>query len=799
MTSESIAPGWPGIPPTWTSSAKTGLGTALNPASHVWFTISHGIFNEIYYPRVDTACTRDLGLIVTNGSDFFSEEKRHTDSEVSYLAKGVPAYKLVNTCKQGRYRIEKEIIADPQRDVVLQRTRFFPELGSLEDYHLYALLTPHLGNRGSNNTGWVGNYKGVPMLFAERDGYALALASSVPWSGMSVGFAGKSDGWQDLKQHKQLTWHYTRAQNGNIALTGEIDLSAKDGEFVLALGFGMTQEEAGHRALNSLYNGFDHNCQNYIKEWQSWQEKMTPLGEENSDDRRLFQVSTMVLSIHEAKRFAGGMIASLSIPWGFAKGDDDLGGYHLVWPRDLVETAGGLLAAGAKEDTQRVINYLQVIQEADGHWSQNTWLDGRPYWSGIQMDETAFPILLVDLARREEALDGDGSARYWPMVRRAASFLVQNGPVTQEDRWEEDPGYSPFTLAVEVAALLAAADLAEQNQEPLAASYLRETADVWNENIERWTYVAGTDLAKRVGVEGYYVRIAPPEEAEASSPTSGFVPIKNRPVGESSEPAAYIVSPDALSLVRFGLRAPDDPRIIDTVKVIDSLLKVETPRGISWHRYNEDGYGEHKDGSPFDGTGIGRAWPLLTGERAHYELAAGKRDKAKKMLGYLIAFANEGGLIPEQIWDSEDIPERELFCGRPSGSAMPLVWAHAESIKLLRSLNQGKVFDMPPQTVERYVNKDNRSPFSIWRFNHKSQTMPSGKTLRLEVLAPAKVHWTSDNWKTIHDQETNNTQIGVYTADLPTNELRSGNTIRFTFYWPEANHWEGSDFEIKVN
>jgi len=798
MTSESFAPGWPGIPPTWTSSAKTGLGTALNPASHVWFTISHGIFNEIYYPRVDTACTRDLGLIVTNGTDFFSEEKRHTNSEVAYLAKGVPAYRLVNTCKQGRYRIEKEIVADPQRDVVLQRTRFVPLQGKLEDYHLYALLTPHLGNRGRNNTGWTGSYKGVPMLFAERDDYALALASNVPWLNMSVGFAGRSDGWQDLKQHKQLTWHYTRAENGNIALTGEIDLSSGQGEFVLALGFGRTQEEAGHRALNSLYNGFHQSSQDYIKEWKTWQDKMTHLGDEDTNERRLFQVGTMVLSIHEAKRFTGGMIASLSIPWGFAKGDDDLGGYHLVWPRDLVETAGGLLAAGAKEDTRRVINYLQVIQEEDGHWSQNTWLDGMPYWSGIQMDETAFPILLVDLARREKALDGEGSERYWPMVRRAASFLVKNGPVTQEDRWEEDPGYSPFTLAVEVAALLAAADLAEQNQEPSLATYLRETADVWNENIERWIYVTGTNLAKKVGVEGYYVRIAPPEEAEASSPTSGFVPIKNRPVGESSEPAAYIVSPDALSLVRFGLRAPDDPRIINTIKVIDSLLRVETPRGVSWHRYNEDGYGEHKDGSPFDGTGIGRAWPLLTGERAHYELAAGRRKKAEKLLGDLIAFANEGGLIPEQVWDSADIPERELFCGRPSGSAMPLVWAHAESIKLLRSLKEGKVFDMPPQTVERYINQENQSPYSIWRFNHKSQSISLGKTLRLEVLAPARVHWTADHWKTVHDQETVDTQLGVHVADLPTSELSTGNSIQFTFYWPEVNHWEGSDYEIQV-
>ena len=264
------------------------------------------------------------------------------------------------------------------------------------------------------------------------------------------------------------------------------------------------------------------------------------------------------------------------------------------------------------------------------------------------------------------------------MVRRAAAFIVRNGPVTQEDRWKEDPGYSPFTLAVEIAALLTAARLAELNGEPAIASYLRETADAWNTSIERWTYVQNTDLAQQVGVEGYYVRIAPPKAAKASSPAAGFVPIKNRPQGQSQEPASQIVSPDALALVRFGLRAADDPRILNTVKVIDALLKVDTPFGPAWHRYNDDGYGEHEDGSPFDGTGVGRAWPLLTGDRAHYELAGRHFDEANRLMEVLKSFSNDGGLIPEQVWDSPDVPEKELFFGQPSGSAMPLVWAHAE-------------------------------------------------------------------------------------------------------------------------
>jgi glucoamylase len=798
MDETQTAPGWPGIPPRWTSSAKSGVGTSLNAASRVWFTLSHGILNEVYYPRVDIACTRDLGLLVADGREYFSEEKRDATSQISTLAEGVPAYRLVNTCKQGRYRIEKEILSDPQRDVVLQHTHFVPMQGALGDYHLYALLASHLGNFGSGNTAWTGDYKGTPMLFAERDGYALALASSLPWLKLSVGFVGTSDGWQDVYQHKQMMWEYPRAENGNVALTGEIDLQASSGEFVLALGFGRNTAEAGHRALASLLDGFDPARASYLREWQNWQNALLPMEKIEPGERGLYRVSASVLRVHEAPNFPGGMIASLSVPWGFAKGDDDLGGYHLVWPRDQVETAGGLLAADACNDAERVIHYLQITQEADGHWSQNMWLDGTPYWQGVQMDETALPILLIDVLRRETALHGDDMARLWPMVRKATSFLVRNGPVTQQDRWEEDPGYSPFTLAAEIAALLVAADLADANDDPAAATFLRETADVWNANVERWIYVTDTDLARQVGVEGYYVRIAPPEAAEAASPTQGFVPIKNRPPGQSTEPSASLVSPDALALVRFGLRAPDDPRIVNTVKVIDALLKVETPNGLAWHRYNDDGYGEHDDGSPFDGTGIGRAWPLLTGERAHYELAAGRRDVALRLLRALETFANEGGLISEQIWDAPDIPDRELFFGRPSGSAMPLVWAHSEYIKLRRSLHEGRVFDMPSQTVQRYQVDKVGSPYAIWRPNQKSRKMPQGKMLRLECTAPALVHWSADGWQSRHDAETRDTTLGMYIADLPTEQLASGTTITFTYYWPQAGRWEGVDYSVVV-
>ena len=795
----SNPPGSPGIQPRWTSSAKSGVGTALSDSSHVWFTLSHGILNEIYFPRLDIACTRDLGLLITDGGSYFSEEKRHAVSVVNYLAPGVPAYRLTNTAMDGRYSIEKEICTDPRRPVCLQKIRFRALKGRLSDYRVYALLAPHLNNCGFENTGFLDDYKGTPMLFAERKGFALALASSGGWGKRSAGFVGFSDGWQDIARNFQMTWEYARAENGNVALTGEIDLNACGGEFLLSLGFGHGAAEAGGHALASLQEGFETARGEYIQGWQDWMQSVDP-PDDTDGNHDMFRISACVLRTHEAKLFPGGIIASLSIPWGFSKSDDDLGGYHLVWPRDLVETAGGLLAFEAREDALRVLGYLQVTQEADGHWPQNMWLDGSAYWPGLQMDETAFPILLVDLLRRNGGLADGKLGRFWPMVRRAAAFIVRNGPVTQQDRWEEDPGYSPFTLGAEIAALLVAADLAELKAEPALAAFLRETADAWNANIERWMYQVDGPLARKLGIDGYYVRIAPPDVADpgSTSPLEGYVPIKTRPPADPLDPAASIVSPDALALVRFGLRAPDDPRILSTVKAIDALLKVDLPQGPCWYRYNDDGYGEHEDGSAFNGTGVGRLWPLLAGERAHYELAAGRRAAAEALLRSMETSADESGLISEQVWDAADIPERELFFGRPSGSARPLVWAHAEYLKLRRSLRDGKIFDQPPQTYERYVVRKQPATVFIWSFNNKVRNMPAGLKLRLQSLAPALVRWSTDGWKTSQNITSRDTGTGVYVADLPTEKLASGSRVGFTFSWGEEKRWEGTNFEVVV-
>lgn len=790
-----MAFGRPGIAPKWNSSAKSGVGTSLSNASEVWFTLSHGIFNEIYFPRVDIACVRDMGFLIADGKEFFSEEKRHTRSVLAYEQDGVPAFNIENTCKREYYRTSKQIISDPNRNCILQKVKFEALKGEAADYKMYALLSPHINNAGWGNTAWIRD----GVLYAHRGDVTLVMMASVPFSAGSVGYVGVSDAWQDVSQNKKMTWQFDLAEEGNIAICGELDMSQTT-EFELVIAFAYTPEEALELAKQSLIDGFDDLKKEYVAEWMRWQKNVLKPKMPKDAPATLWKTSLAAILSHESTQFAGGFIASLSIPWGFSKGDDDLGGYHLVWPRDLVETAGSLLAAKANTEALSVLHFLQKTQLADGHWVQNMWLDGAPYWGGIQLDETAFPILLLGMLYDNKVLSKSDLSLYHDMLWRAAAYLVKYGPCSQQDRWEENAGYSPFTLAVEISALLVAADLLDvlnnKSSKPdsqASQQYLRQTADSWNDSIERWCYVQNTELSQEVGVDGYYVRIAPSNVGNTETLNDDLILIKNLPFADNTA-AKNIISPDALALVRFGLRAADDPRMENTIKVIDAKLKVTTPFGDSWYRYNEDGYGEHEDGQPFDGTGKGRLWPLMTGERAHYEIAKKNFDRAAELLNHLTAFANEGGMLPEQIWDAEDIPERELFFGRPAGSAMPLVWAHGEYIKLCRSIQDKAVFDMPSATKKRYLEDKTAATHAIWHFNDAFKKMKKGIFLRIESANPFRLHWSSDNWTTTKDTKATPSVFGTYFVDIETGNENSN--IIFTFLWTEDNHWENENFEV---
>lgn len=364
-----------------------------------------------------------------------------------------------------------------------------------------------------------------------------------------------------------------------------------------------------------------------------------------------------------------------------------------------------------------------AVQRPDGHWFQNAYPDGRQFWTGVQLDEVALPVILAAKLHEQGKLDGlHGVAE---MVRNATGYLARRGPLTQQDRWEENGGINPFTVAVEVAALVAADGYLTKDER----SYAAELADDWNERIESWTYVTGGPLADEHGVDGYYLRIAP----NGSGDLQADLTLRNRV--DLDLPASQVVSLDYLALVRFGLRAPDDPRIINTTKVIDAMLKVDLPTGTSYHRYNEDGYGEHADGSPFDGTGIGRVWPLLAGERAHLTLQQG--GDPLPALRSMAAMCGPGGLIPEQVWDADPIPHRRLEPGKPSGSAMPLVWAHAEFLKVVHACDRGRPLELLEAVSERFPKAATPEAKTWhWRSDLPFDTLPAGRTLQVEALQP---------------------------------------------------------------
>lgn len=793
---DQLAPGAPGLPARWTPGSKSGIGKSINSASDVSFTIGNGIVNEVFFPREDIACIRDIEFLVTDGNNFFSEEKSDTTHAIKWMKEGVPAFHLVNVCKQKKYCIEKEVITDPIRDTLLQQIIFKPSVDNkLSDFNLYVILAPHIHNQGAGNDGWKGEFKDIPMLFAQRGDITLALACSSDFLKCSVGYVGYSDGFTDLKQHKKMLWEYSKATGGNIALTGQIDF-AKNKKIVLALGFGRTADQAGNNAWASILDGFTIAKEKYIFEWERWQRSLANVKSDRNRLGRNFRTSAAVLRMHESKKIPGGIIASLSIPWGESKGDGDLGGYHLVWPRDLVLSSGGFLELSAKDDVLRILNYIMTTQEKDGRWSQNMWLEGVPYWNGIQMDQVALAILLVHTSYQRNFVDEQRCNRYWPIVKKALQYLIANGPCTQQDRWEEESGYTPFTLAAEIAALLSGVSLAKANNEKEIAKYCLETADNWNENIEKWTYVTGTSTSKEIGVDGYYMRINP-FDLPADEVKDTYINLKNHVDDDGKILLGELICADALALVRFGLRDANDPRILNTIKVIDAKLKTDTPSGPCWHRYNKDGYGEDANGNPYVGHGIGRAWPLLTGERAHYEIAAGNINRAKALLKTMELFANNS-LLPEQIWDTTDIPEKGLFLGKYSGSAMPLTWAHAEYIKLCSSIKEKRIVDMPQFTRERYVGQKVTSLYEIWRFNNQQKSISNKKALRIEVMADAIIHWTDDNWQTSNNLPTSPTGLSIFVGDI-FQKNESIEKIIFTFFWKDANQWENKNFVVKIN
>src|SRR6516162_470996 len=704
----SVAFGAPGIEPRWTSSAKEGVGTAYHTSCRFWFTLSHGIVNEIYYPHVDQPNTRDFQFLISDGETFCHEEKRDLNHEVEYPERDCLFYRLTNSEPAGRYRLVKDVLTDPHRSVLLMHTKLEVFDESLRGkLRLYALLAPHLAGFGAGNSGSCTEIGGNKLLHAVRQDVHLLMTCSSGFSRRSVGYVGFSDGWQDLMDNFKMDWQFRTASNGNIALTGEIDLP-DTGEFTIAVALGRSYQSAATKLFQSLAEPFVLKREGYVRQWQ--RAVINPefdFSSDTSDGGGMYRLSRCVLLAHEDKVFQGAIVASMSIPWGETKGDEDLGGYHLVWTRDLVHSTTALLATGQASTPLRSLIWLAAIQRPDGSFPQNSWIDGTAYWSALQLDQIARPILLAWRLHKHHA---PHLFTLHALIGRAAARLILQGPVTSQDRWEENAGYSPSTLAAVIAALVCAADWGREMGQTGSADFIFSYADWLVAHLEEWTVTTQGELVQ--GIPRHYIRINPTDPNAPdphADPNTGMIQIAN---GGGLLPARNVVGGDFLHLVRYGIRHPNDPIVRDSIEVIDRVLKHDLPQGPCWRRYNHDCYGQKDDGSAFDGTGVGRCWPILTGERGHYELAAGRDPKP--FITTMENFSNQGGMITEQVWDGDDLPDARLKPGCPTGTAMPLCWSHAEYVSLVRSRHDGLCIDCVEPAYQRYVAKPVQSRYEIW-------------------------------------------------------------------------------------
>jgi glucoamylase len=797
--------GNPGTEPHWTSSMKDAVGTAYSASSRIWFTCSHGVLNEVYHPTIDRPQVRDMEFLVTDGETFVHEEKRDMNSTFEYIDPEALGVRYVNRDPEGRYTLTKEIICDPHHSVVLTHVRLEGDADLLPRLKVYALLAPHMDGGGADNSARAVDIAGRKVLMAWKNLWSLAMAAncgltSSGFSRVSCGFVGVSDGWRDLMDNFRMDWEFGSATGGNVAVMGELDLRgvAADGaiEFTLAFGIGEGHHTAAQKTMGALAMSFGEHRKRFIDQWEraaspGW------LAAKSSDGGRLMRISHNVLLTHEDKTYSGAFVASASIPWGQVKGDDDLGGYHLVWTRDMVQTATALLACGRAETARRALVYLACTQELDGGFAQNFWIDGTPYWTGQQLDEVAFPLILAWRLGKANAL---GDLHMFPFVERAAGFLVRNAPITLQERWEENSGYSPSTLAAVIAGLICAAEIARAHDSAELALFLEEFADWIEGHLEDWTVTNAGVLDARI--RRHYMRIRPPESGEAYACEScgkETIRLQNRPPGTQVEfEARQIVDAGFLELVRYGVRRADDPLIVDSLAVVDAVLKRALPQGPGWLRYNGDGYGQKADGGPYQGWGQGRVWPLLTGERAHYELAAGKDISA--LIKTYEGFATCGQMLPEQVWDEPDMPDSSMRLGQPAGSAVPLVWAHAEYLKLLRSSVDGKVFDRIDPVYQRYCEPEGRrrtrSDLEIYSRLRPIQKIGAGKTLRILDSKRFDLVWSADDWQTTHATTSRSLGSAGYSAEIVAGD--SG-AIVWTLHWTEPDGWLGYNVVVKID
>jgi glucoamylase len=714
----------------------------------VYFTGYRGIVSEVFYPVLDTVNTVDLQFLVGNAAGTFVDEEKLQNYAVTRPDSNSMRWQAVTSNTPHQWRITKNVFTDPDRNTLVLRVTFEALAGNVNDFRLYVLHNPAMDNSGSGDTSKTLSSGGRTLLVASQNSRASALATSRPWKSVSGstmvsnGFVGVSDGWTDLLgggADKTMNWTYDTASNGNVAQIGWIDLGAAGASvaFDVVLAFGASESEAMNTAnatLGSLQNSPGVMQTIYDSQWQSY---ASGLNNQSGAADAQYYLAAMSLKAAQDKS-NGAMIAGLGTPWGDTNTDANTGGYHLVWPRDLFKFANALVTAGDIDTGSSVVSYLfNTLQQTSdcgsaeynasgcpqgytrvGRFPQNAWVSGWQYWQGTQMDEQAMPLLLAwRVYDKGSAVVKSQVNSLWNKMKLTADYIVISGPWTQQDRWEENSGYSPATLAAEIAGLVAAAEFAKLNGDTTRAARYLAAADFWQQNITGWTFTTNGGY----GNGRYFIRLNPSTKRGYGSGYHGYDPtgspndalsyeIKN---GGGTHDQRAIVDGGFLELVRMGIKKANASEITDTLPEYDANLKQTiTGKGDAWFRYNCDGYGEHNDGSNFDGTGRGRLWPIFTAERGIYEIA--KSTSGASGLSYLNAvkaFSTPESFIPEQVWNiTANISGCQVTTpspyvpGTPSKSIAPLNWAMGEYISLLASIQASTAVDIPSVVCARYNN-----------------------------------------------------------------------------------------------
>lgn len=719
----------PGDPAYFDLARKDCLGTAQNNGSKVWFTLAEGVLSDVYYPTIDNTNVKTLQYLVSDGSTFTDLQTRDTTYTVSLLDEQALDCRVTSTARNGKYRIVTDYLTDPGHNSVVMHVHFTALIGKLADYQLYVRYDPTIngnGGGGASNAGadsaTVDNSSGraIPVAYdtsttstAANRTYATpvysALDASRPFLQVSNGFVGTaSDGLTQLTSTHALSGLFAQATNGNVEQTVQLD-PGQSGDLVLTLGFGTTQAQAVSAAQASSHTPFQWLRQRYEAQWETYDRRLarpSPLFSATLRDE--YYLNANVLKASEDKTFTGAEVASLASPWGQAVAANNpamtyFGSYREVFARDLYEAWTGFYLDGDLTTARELVAFLFNNQQlADGSMPRNSLLNGKiaPDSGGTQLDETSYPLLM---AYQLHMMD---STLYQQHVKPAANFVIAHGPAYGVERWEEQSGYSPSTIAAEIAGLVAAAQIALANHDQQSAHIWLGVADDWQRSIESYAVTTNGPLASHP----YYIRLSKTGDPNAAMSY-------NLGNGGPTLDQRSVIDAGFLELVRLGLKGAQNQAITASLPVVDATIETDTPSGPGYHRYNGDGYGDSSStGQPWatNNTGNGHIWPVLDGERGEYEAAAGKRDQALLLLNSMQKFGSGVGLIPEQDWENPDLAASPYGSdpttasigftnGQAAGSASPLTWAAAQYVRLLLDIQSGRTLEQPSVTYQRYV------------------------------------------------------------------------------------------------